>query len=86
MIGGREMQKALRAYGEVLRLIRRLPKDTQQYYAKYARENFVNYREVDAADGDAALDELFARTYAHSIWVLNKEPYIYSFCLSNSMV
>ncbi|KAL9267511.1 DNA repair protein REV1-like protein, partial [Drosera capensis] len=72
MIGGREMQKALRAYGEVLRLIRRLPKDTRQYYAKYARENFVNYREVDAADGDAALDELFARTYAHSIWILNK--------------
>ncbi|GAB4852851.1 hypothetical protein Ancab_017048 [Ancistrocladus abbreviatus] len=68
---GREMQKALRAYGEVLRLIRRLPQDTRPYYAKYARENFVNYREVEAND-ITALDELFNRTYTHSLWVLNK--------------
>ncbi|GAB2291717.1 hypothetical protein Dimus_025968 [Dionaea muscipula] len=65
------MQKVLRAYGEVLRLIRLLPKESRSYYAKYARENFVNYREVEAGD-TAALDELFDRTYAHSIWVLNK--------------
>ncbi|GMH16290.1 hypothetical protein Nepgr_018131 [Nepenthes gracilis] len=65
------MQKALRAYGEVLRLIKRLPKDTRPYYAKYARENFVNYRDVEAND-KAVLDELFNRTYTHSIWVLNK--------------
>ncbi|XP_021750765.1 LYR motif-containing protein At3g19508-like [Chenopodium quinoa] len=66
-----KMQKALRAYAEVLRLIRRLPKDTRSYYAKYARENFVNYREVDAADS-AAIDELLNRTYTHSVWVLHK--------------
>ncbi|KAK9690946.1 hypothetical protein RND81_09G165600 [Saponaria officinalis] len=65
------MQKALRAYGEVLRLVRLLPKDTRPYYAKYARENFVNYREVDANDS-AAIDELLLRTYSHSLWVLNK--------------
>ncbi|KAA8545810.1 hypothetical protein F0562_020739 [Nyssa sinensis] len=68
---GREMQKALRAYGAVLRLVRRLPKDSRPYYAKYARENFVNYREVDASD-PKALEELFNRTYTHSLWVLNK--------------
>ncbi|KNA18572.1 hypothetical protein SOVF_069730 [Spinacia oleracea] len=66
-----EMHKTLRAYTEVLRLIRRLPKDTRSYYAKYARENFVNYREVDAAD-TAAMDDLLKRTYTHSLWVLNK--------------
>ncbi|CAK9181140.1 unnamed protein product [Ilex paraguariensis] len=65
------MQRALQAYGEVLRLVRRLPKDTRPYYAKYARENFVNYREVDAND-DTALKELLSRTYTHSLWVLNK--------------
>ncbi|KAG8368440.1 hypothetical protein BUALT_Bualt15G0045700 [Buddleja alternifolia] len=67
----REMQKALRAYGEVLRLVRRLPQDTRPYYAKYARENFVNYREVDPEDA-TALNELLNRTYIHSLWVLNK--------------
>ena len=65
------MQRALRIYGEVLRLVRRLPADSRPYYAKYARENFVNYREVDANDS-AALDELFLRAYNHSLWVLNK--------------
>lgn len=65
------MQKALRVYGEVLRLVRRLPKDTRLYYAKYARENFVNYRDVDANDNNS-LDELFHRAYNHSLWVLNK--------------
>ncbi|XP_051135714.1 LYR motif-containing protein At3g19508 [Andrographis paniculata] len=66
-----EMHKALRAYGEVLRLVRRLPQDTRAYYAKYARENFVNYREVDTSDA-AALSDLLNRTYVHSLWVLNK--------------
>ncbi|KAF2294596.1 hypothetical protein GH714_013385 [Hevea brasiliensis] len=65
------MQKALRVYGEVLRLVRRLPEDTRPYYGKYLRENFVNYREVDAND-TTALDELFRRAYNHSLWVLNK--------------
>uniref|UniRef100_A0A2N9JAF8 Complex 1 LYR protein domain-containing protein n=1 Tax=Fagus sylvatica TaxID=28930 RepID=A0A2N9JAF8_FAGSY len=65
------MEKALRIYGEVLRLVRRLPQDTRPYYAKYARENFVNYREFDAND-PKALDELFHRAYNHSLWVLNK--------------
>ncbi|EYU37620.1 hypothetical protein ABFS83_02G039100 [Erythranthe nasuta] len=67
----REMQKVLRAYGEVLRLVRRLPEDSRPYYAKYARENFVNYREVDPGDS-AAVEELLARTYKHSLWILNK--------------
>ncbi|KAI7741011.1 hypothetical protein M8C21_004776 [Ambrosia artemisiifolia] len=62
------MQKALRIYGEVLRLVRRLPADTRPYYAKYARENFVNYRELDDNDPN----ELFLRAYNHSVWVLNK--------------
>lgn len=66
-----EMQKALSAYGEVLRLVRRLPKDTRPYYAKYARENFVNYREVDSGDTQT-IQELLHRTYTHSLWVLNK--------------
>ncbi|XP_059651076.1 LYR motif-containing protein At3g19508 [Cornus florida] len=70
MLGG-EMRRALRAYGAVLRLVRRLPKDTRPYYAKYARENFVNYRDFDANDPNA-LQELFQRTYTHSLWVLNK--------------
>ncbi|KAK6946040.1 Complex 1 LYR protein domain, partial [Dillenia turbinata] len=65
------MKQALRAYGEVLRLVRRLPKDTRPYYAKYARENFVNYREVDLSDPNV-LHELFNRTYTHALWVLNK--------------
>ncbi|GFP84624.1 lyr motif-containing protein at3g19508 [Phtheirospermum japonicum] len=67
----REMPKALRAYGEVLRLVRRLPEDTRAYYSKYARENFVNYRDVDPDDA-SALNELLKRTYMHSLWVLNK--------------
>ncbi|KAL7119048.1 hypothetical protein ACP275_02G039000 [Erythranthe tilingii] len=67
----REMQKVLRAYGEVLRLVRRLPEDSRPYYAKYARENFVNYREVDPGDS-SAVEELLARTYKHSLWILNK--------------
>lgn len=66
-----EMKRALKAYGEVLRLVRRLPEDSRPYYAKYARENFVNYREVDSND-PSALQELFNRTYKHSLWVLNK--------------
>lgn len=65
------MEKALRVYGAVLRLVRHLPADTRPYYAKYVRENFVNYREVDAAE-TKALEELFHRAYNHSIWVLNK--------------
>ncbi|GAB4838834.1 hypothetical protein Ancab_028376 [Ancistrocladus abbreviatus] len=39
--------------------------------SQYARENFVNYRDVEANDA-AALEELFNRTYTHSLWVLNK--------------
>ncbi|XP_076901656.1 LYR motif-containing protein At3g19508-like [Bidens hawaiensis] len=62
------MHRALRIYGEVLRLVRRLPAESQPYYAKYARENFVNYREIDANDPE----ELFLRAYNHSLWVLNK--------------
>ncbi|GFS42160.1 hypothetical protein Acr_00g0078280 [Actinidia rufa] len=65
------MHKALRAYGEVLRLVKRLPKDTRPYYAKYARENFVNYRDLDPTDSNS-LRELLTRTYTHSLWVLNK--------------
>ncbi|WCJ17832.1 LYR motif-containing protein At3g19508 [Euphorbia peplus] len=65
------MKKALKIYSEVLRLVRRLPQDSRPYYAKYARENFVNYREVDSDDPNA-LNELFLRTYNHSLWVLNK--------------
>ncbi|KAK8698884.1 hypothetical protein V6N13_114990 [Hibiscus sabdariffa] len=65
------MEKALRVYAEMLRLVRRLPKDSRPYYAKYARENFVNYRDFDASDSKA-LDELFLRAYNHSLWVLNK--------------
>ncbi|KAJ6896333.1 hypothetical protein NC651_022521 [Populus alba x Populus x berolinensis] len=67
----KEMQKALGVYGQVLRLVRRLPKDPRPYYAKYARENFVNYRDVDANETQF-LDELFLRAYNHSLWVLNK--------------
>nr|XP_043630729.1 LYR motif-containing protein At3g19508 [Erigeron canadensis] len=65
------MQRALKIYGEVLRLVRRLPADSRPYYAKFARENFVNYRQLDDND-PAALDELFLRAYIHSLWVLNK--------------
>ncbi|KAL6957582.1 hypothetical protein U1Q18_041884 [Sarracenia purpurea var. burkii] len=68
---GREMRKALRAYGEVLRLVKRLPKETRPYYAKYTRENFVNYRDVDPHDSKS-LQELLTRAYTHSLWVLNK--------------
>jgi hypothetical protein len=56
------------AYREVLRLVRRLPAETRPYYAKYARENFVNYRDLSAADDLAAL----RRAYTHSTWVLSK--------------
>jgi hypothetical protein len=72
------MQKALGVYGQVLRLVRRLPKDSRPYYAKYARENFVNYRDVEANDTQF-LDELFLRAYNHSLWVLNKVPFSYAF-------
>ncbi|XP_010507795.1 PREDICTED: LYR motif-containing protein At3g19508-like [Camelina sativa] len=64
------MKKVLRVYGGVLRLVRLLPADTRPYYAKYARENFVNYREVDQSE--TYLDELFQRAYNHSLWVLKK--------------
>lgn len=63
------MEKALRAYMEVLRLVRRLPAEARPYYAKYTRENFVNYRELDDS---ASLPELLDRAYSHSIWVLKK--------------
>ena len=81
------MQKALGVYGQVLRLVRRLPKDSRPYYAKYARENFVNYRDADANDTQF-LDELFLRAYNHSIGVLNKVPFLYAFnaCLYTCLV
>ncbi|KAK1680665.1 hypothetical protein QYE76_041513 [Lolium multiflorum] len=60
----------LRAYREVLRLVRRLPADVQTYYAKYARENFVNYRHLSADDDLAAL---LRRAHDHSAWVLSKQ-------------
>jgi len=59
----------LRAYREVLRLVRRLPAETRPYYAKYARENFVNYRDLSADDDLAAL---LRRAYTHASWVLSK--------------
>ncbi|OAY74794.1 LYR motif-containing protein [Ananas comosus] len=43
--------------------------ETRAYYAKYARENFVNYRD---ADPSTSLSDLLRRAYAHSTWVLNK--------------
>ncbi|XP_047325765.1 LYR motif-containing protein At3g19508 [Impatiens glandulifera] len=64
-------QQVLGAYRQVLKLVRRLPKDTRPYYAKYARENFVNYREVEP-DVSGAVDELLRRTYTHTLWILNK--------------
>lgn len=66
------MKRALRAYKEVLQLVRRLPPEARPYYAKYARENFVNYRDLDDS---TSLDELLHRAYAHSTWVLNKVPF-----------
>ncbi|MQM07444.1 hypothetical protein Taro_040280, partial [Colocasia esculenta] len=66
-----KMGRGLRAYAAVLRLVRRLPAEARPYYAKYARENFVNYREVDGGDANQ-LDELFRRAYNHTVWVLNK--------------
>ncbi|XP_020585145.1 LYR motif-containing protein At3g19508 [Phalaenopsis equestris] len=63
------MEKGLRAYMEVLRLVRRLPAETRPYYAKYARENFVNYRNLD---DPSTLPDLLRRAYNHSLWVLNK--------------
>ncbi|KAK8964339.1 LYR motif-containing protein [Platanthera guangdongensis] len=42
------MEKGLMAYMEVLRLVCQLPADTRMYYDKYARESFVNYRELEA--------------------------------------
>ncbi|KAM0825086.1 hypothetical protein ACQ4PT_069797 [Festuca glaucescens] len=59
----------LRAYREVLRLVRRLPADARTYYAKYARENFVNYRRLSADDD---LASLLRRAHDHSAWVLSK--------------
>lgn len=49
--------------------MQRLPAEARPYYAKYARENFVNYRDLSAADDLAAL---LRRAYAHSEWVLSK--------------
>ncbi|XWS62962.1 hypothetical protein CRYUN_Cryun06bG0055800 [Craigia yunnanensis] len=72
------MEKALRVYVQMLRLVRRLPKDSRPYYAKYSRENFVNYREFDASDSKA-LYELFHRAYNHSLWVLNKPRSLWRF-------
>ncbi|KAI3986979.1 hypothetical protein MKX01_039914 [Papaver californicum] len=66
------MKKALSVYGEVLRLVRKLPKDSRPYYSKFARENFVNYRQVDTITDPNILDELFNRAYNHAIWVLKK--------------
>ncbi|XP_072974131.1 LYR motif-containing protein At3g19508 [Typha angustifolia] len=63
------MEKGLRAYMEVMRLVRRLPAETRPYYAKYARENFVNYRELDDS---TSLSDLLRRAYTHTTWVLNK--------------
>ncbi|KAI0510006.1 hypothetical protein M5K25_010269 [Dendrobium thyrsiflorum] len=63
------MEKGLRAYMEVLRLVRRLPAETRPYYAKFARENFVNYRKLD---DPSSLPDLLRRTYNHSVWVLKK--------------
>lgn len=63
---------------EVLRLVRRLPPETRAYYSKYARENFVNYRELD---DPSSLPDLLRRAYTHSSWVLSK---VLSFFLSPS--
>ncbi|RWR81397.1 LYR motif-containing protein [Cinnamomum micranthum f. kanehirae] len=63
------MERGLSAYRAVLRLVRRLPPDTRPYYSKFARENFVNYRQVDNTN---AIQDLFQRAYAHSTWILQK--------------
>jgi hypothetical protein len=65
------MDKGARVYREILRLVRRLPKDTRPYYAQYLRENIVNYPKIFDRDFEI-MDELFRRAYNHSIWVLNK--------------
>ncbi|KAE8008053.1 hypothetical protein FH972_004601 [Carpinus fangiana] len=65
------MDKGPRVYLEILRLVRRLPKDTRPYYAQYLRENIVNYPKIFSTR-DEGMDELFRRAYDHSIWVLNK--------------
>ncbi|XWS39899.1 hypothetical protein CRYUN_Cryun18bG0094200 [Craigia yunnanensis] len=44
------MKKSLGVYAQMLRLVRCLLKDSRPYYAKYVRENFVNYRDFDASD------------------------------------
>ncbi|KAG2246743.1 hypothetical protein Bca52824_086371 [Brassica carinata] len=63
------MKKVLRVYGGVLRLVRLLPADTRPYYAKYARENFVNYREVDVSETPStnSINELTI-----TLWVLKR--------------
>ncbi|KAK8965302.1 LYR motif-containing protein [Platanthera guangdongensis] len=43
----RAMEKGLKACMKVLRLVRQLSADTRMYCAKYAKENFVNYRELE---------------------------------------
>ncbi|KAJ7300225.1 hypothetical protein O6H91_Y033000 [Diphasiastrum complanatum] len=63
------MKAVVRAYGEVLRLVRLLPPQTRSYYSRYARENFVAY--ADEHD-PAAIRDLLRRAYDHSCWVLNK--------------
>ncbi|KAG0626650.1 hypothetical protein M758_2G141200 [Ceratodon purpureus] len=57
------------AYREVLKLIKRLPPQSQGYYSQYARENFITYSEPQDA---ATVRELLARAHRHSCWILNK--------------
>ncbi|KAI5073450.1 hypothetical protein GOP47_0011463 [Adiantum capillus-veneris] len=60
---------SVRAYAEVLRLVRRLPPEARSYYSRFARENFATYNdEVD----QSTISTLLARAYKHSCWVLSK--------------
>ncbi|KAH7446823.1 hypothetical protein KP509_01G077800 [Ceratopteris richardii] len=60
---------ALKAYAEVLRLVRRLPPEVRSYYSRFARENFATYNdEVDPS----TISSLLHRAYEHSCWVLAK--------------
>jgi hypothetical protein len=78
------MKQALRIYAAVLRLVRLLPPETRSYYARFARENFVTYRDEEDA---IAIADLFDRSYNHSCWILTKvhllslSRFLLSFCI-----
>ena len=56
-------------YREVLRSVRRLPRETQSYYRVVAREKFVAHRDED---DEERIEKIILKSKEDVLWIVNK--------------